>query len=560
MCVIRFVELKRFAHRTGFELKTNLPTLSFSAIFTRAKSSLWWANGLSSQSSTLSSLEVAILDRNSEYLGVSTLQLMENAGRSVADEISLRFGSRTRVAIFAGTGRNGGDGMAAARHLSSRGFKVLFRLVGSEKSIRDASVISNWEALKAMSTSVKIATCPDSSLVSSVDSDVVVDALLGTGVHGKLRQPYLRAVQVINSSAGFKISVDVPSGIDSDTGEVLGDAVRANLTITLHAPKRGFSRAKRYCGEVKVASIGIPPEASVIAGPGDVEAVSTRRKVDAHKGQFGRLLVIGGSEIFTGAPALVAVAAYRTGVDLVNVATPEVATQTIAAFSPSIITLKLPGSFFSSSHLKLLKKQFNLATAIVVGPGLGLSNEAVRAVRRIVDLCIRFRKPTLIDADGLKALGVVRRKVLNEMIVITPHAGEFESVSGKTPSRDLETRIEEVRGFASKSGAVTLLKGHTDIISDGTRVKLNNTGNPGMTVGGTGDVLAGIVAGLMAQGIEPYRAAVAGAFVNGAAGDFAEERFGHHIIPTDLVDFIPGIMNDPMSHKAIFDSRIRNNV
>jgi len=511
---------------------------------------------LSSQDLALTSLDVAILDKNSEYLGVSTLQLMENAGRSVADEIALRFGVGTSVVIFAGTGRNGGDGMVAARHLSSRGFKVSFKLIGNERSFHDPSVLSNWKILQAMSTSVKITSCQDSSMISSVNSDVVVDALLGTGIHGKLRQPYLRAVQVINNSAGFKIAVDVPTGIDSDTGEVLGEAVRAKLTITLHALKKGFSKAKQYCGEVKVANIGIPPEAAIYAGPGDVEAISRGRKMDAHKGQFGRLLVIGGNEMFSGAPTLVALAAYRTGVDLVNVAAPEIAAQSIASFSPSIITLKLPGINLSSSHLKLLNAQFDKASAIVIGPGLGLARETLNATRKIVNLGVHLKKPMLIDADGLKALGLVKKEIFNKSVVITPHAGEFESVSGKNPALDLKARVEEVRTFASTSGAVTLLKGHTDVVSDGDRVKLNNTGNPGMTVGGTGDVLAGVVAGLMAQGIEPYRAAVAGAFINGAAGDFAKERMGFHLTPTDLIEYIPRIMNDPMCHKFIMDNRI----
>jgi NAD(P)H-hydrate epimerase len=203
-----------------------------------------------------------------------------------------------------------------------------------------------------------------------------------------------------------------------------------------------------------------------------------------------------------------------------------------------------------------LNAQFDKASAIVIGPGLGLARETLNATRKIVNLGVHLKKPMLIDADGLKALGLVKKEIFNKSVVITPHAGEFESVSGKNPALDLKARVEEVRTFASTSGAVTLLKGHTDVVSDGDRVKLNNTGNPGMTVGGTGDVLAGVVAGLMAQGIEPYRAAVAGAFINGAAGDFAKERMGFHLTPTDLIEYIPRIMNDPMCHKFIMDNRI----
>lgn len=500
------------------------------------------------------------MDKNSEYLGVSTLQLMENAGKSVADEINHLFGSGTTVTIFAGTGRNGGDGMVAARHLSGRGFKITFRLIGSEQSIRDISTLSNWKVLKAMSPSVNVTSHQDSTTISNIDSEVVVDAMLGTGVHGRLRQPYLRAVQVVNSNPGFKIAIDVPTGIDSDTGEILGEAVRANLTVTLHALKKGFRKAKQYCGEIKVADIGIPTEAATYAGPGDVEAISIHRKPDAHKGQFGRLLVVGGNEMFSGAPTLVALAAYRTGVDLVIVAAPEIAAQTIAASSPSIITLKLPGSNLSTSHLNLLHEQIEKASAIAIGPGLGSAKETAKAVNKIVDHGICSKTPILIDADGLKALGVIKRRLFNESIVLTPHASEFESVSGKPTSHELKARIHDVREFASKSGAVTLLKGHTDIISDGARVKLNRTGNPGMTVGGTGDVLAGVVAGLLAQRIETFRAAVAGAFVNGACGDLAEEQSGFHLTPTDLIEFIPKVMNEPICHKAIFDKRIGNKV
>jgi len=501
-----------------------------------------------------------ILDVNSEYLGVSTLQLMENAGRSIADEIGVRFGRGSSVVIYGGTGRNGGDGMVAARHLASREFKVTYRLVGEESAISDQATATNWRVLRAMSSTVRIEQLRDSSALSESDSDILVDALLGTGVRGKLRQPIMRAVEVINASRGFKVAVDVPTGIDSDTGEILGQAVRANLTVTLHSMKKGFLKAKKFCGEVKVADIGIPPEAAIFAGPGDVNAVVVRRSPEAHKGEFGRLLVIGGSEVYSGAPTLVALAAYRTGADLVFVAAPEKAALAISSASPNLITLKLPGQNLAGSQVGLLREYLEKASAVVVGPGLGLNRQTVLAVRKIVALAIQRRKPLLLDADGLNALGLIRKRMFDGSVVVTPHAGEFQVISGKAPSRDSKTRLDEVREFASACGAVVLLKGHTDLISDGVRVKLNNTGNPGMTVGGTGDVLSGIVAGLMAQGVDGFRAAVAGAFINGAAGDFAEERFGYHLTPTDLLEHIPKIMNDPMCHKAILEKKLISGV
>lgn len=507
--------------------------------------------------SALTSLETMILDKNSEYLGVSTLQLMENAGRSIADEITARFGKGSGVTIYGGAGKNGGDGMVAARHLAGRGFKITYRLVGEESSISDPAALHNWRALKAMSSTVKIEEYHDSSSLSEANFDVIVDALLGTGVRGKLRQPILRAVQVINASGGFKLAVDLPTGIDSDSGDVLGEAVRANLTVTLHSMKKGMSKAKKFCGEIKVADIGIPPEAAIFAGPGDVDAVITRRSPEAHKGEYGRLLVVGGSEIFTGAPTLVAMAAYRTGTDLVFVAAPEKAAQAISSMSPDLITIKLPDGNFGLNHVRLLREHLEKASAVAIGPGLGLNKQTISAVRKIVTLAIQRRKPLLLDADGLKALGIVKKKMFDGTTVVTPHGGEFEAISGKSPSRDLKLRSDEVKEFASRSGAVVLLKGHIDIVSDGLRLKLNRTGNPGMTVGGTGDVLSGIVAGLMAQGVEAFRAAVAGAFVNGAAGDLAEEKLGDHLTPTDLLEHIPTIMKGPMCHRSIFQKRLQ---
>jgi NAD(P)H-hydrate epimerase len=224
--------------------------------------------------------------------------------------------------------------------------------------------------------------------------------------------------------------------------------------------------------------------------------------------------------------------------------------------SPNLITIKLPGDNFALAHVRLLREHLEKASAIAIGPGLGLNKQTVSAVRKIVALAIQRRKSLLLDADGLKALGVIRKRMFDGTTVVTPHSGEFQAIAGKAPSRDLKLRSDEVKEFASRSGSVVLLKGRLDIISDGARVKLNGTGNPGMTVGGTGDVLSGIVAGLMAQGVEAFRAAVAGAFINGAAGDLAEEKLDYHLTPTDLLEYIPIMMNDPMCHKTILQRRV----
>jgi len=482
---------------------------------------------------------------------------MENAGRSVADLISNRFGTNSWVIVYSGTGRNGGDGMVVARHLAGRKFRVALRLVGNSSSITDPIVRQNWVAVKLMSTSMKIEECRDSSLLTKSKSDVLIDAVLGTGAKGKLRQPILRAVQAMNESSGFKVAVDVPTGIDSDTGEVLGDAVHANLTVTFNGIKPGMTKAARFCGEVAVVDIGLPPEAYSNVGPGDVDAVRIHRPRTAHKGDYGRLLIIGGSETFSGAPALVAFAAYRTGTDLVFIAAPDKTAQAISSMSPNLITLKLPGENLEPRHVQFLRGNIEEATAIAIGPGLGRSSKTITAARQVVSIVQEMKKPLVVDADAINALGPVRKRIFGGSTVVTPHAGEFKVIAGKAPSKDMETRSNEVRSMAVKSGGVLLLKGDTDVISDGERVKVNRTGNPGMTVGGTGDVLSGIISGLLAQGIGAFRAAVAGAFISGAAGDLAAEEFGYHLTPTDILDRIPKVMDDPMCHKDIYQKRLR---
>lgn len=497
------------------------------------------------QERMITSTESKILDMNCEYLGVSTEQLMENAGRAVSDEIIARFGRGSTVVVFGGTGRNGGDGMVAARHLANSGFRVTYLLVGRESDIQDASVQRNWKILTSMSRTLTSKAISDSSLIGTVKCEVAVDALLGTGARGTVRPPVLHAIRALNSLKCFKIAVDIPSGLDSDTGEVLGEAVKANLTVTLHATKTGIAKASNYCGEVKVVDIGIPQEAELYAGPGNVAAVTKPRPFESHKGEFGRLLTVGGSETFTGAPALVALAALRTGVDLSVVAASEAAKEAISSFSPNLIVVKLKGEHLNPRNIQQITEQIKLADAVVLGPGLGTHQQTVQAVRKLLRILADHKKPVLLDADALKALGRVKGS-LGLPAVLTPHAGEFEFIAGKKPPLNFDERIEEVRKIATVAEATVLLKGNVDIISNGTRSKLNRTGNPAMTVGGTGDVLSGIAGGLLAQGFGAFESAVAAAFINGLAGDIAFRSYGNHIVATDLIDLIPKIKKDPL--------------
>ena len=480
---------------------------------------------------------------------------MENAGKSVAEEISSRFQpQKTRVAVFCGLGGNGGDGLVTARHLLNRGFQIEVIIAGKAEEITDDEARSNWNALQSLKCQVAIHEVYDSSLIPDIRADVTVDSLLGIGLKGTPRPPIQQLISKINAMKTFCIAVDVPTGIDSDSGEALAEAVEADLTVTFHKSKPGLERAKKYAGEIAVRDIGLPHEFERFSGPGDVQIVVKPRLPEAHKGDFGRLLVIGGSETFSGAPALVALAAYRTGADLVHVGAPVKTAYSVSSMSPDLITIKLDGDHINPRNTAALESYLEKSTAVAVGPGLGLHRETVEFVKEIIKRVEKKKIPLLLDADGLKAFAEFKHKAKSPM-VFTPHAGEYKILTGREVPQGLVDRVDEVQKTADEFGAVILLKGHTDVISDGKRVKLNFTGNPGMTVGGTGDVLSGIVAAFLAQSVDPFEAAVAGAFVNGAAGDFVACEKGFHMTSTDLLDWIPRVIDDPMSHMKVRRTR-----
>jgi NAD(P)H-hydrate epimerase len=498
----------------------------------------------------ISSREMRALEANAEYFGLSLLQLMELAGRNVAQEVISRFSNDKKVVVFCGLGGNGGDGFVAARHLLASGFNVSVVLVGRGRDISHDAAMKNYMVLQSLQSKIPLIEVTDSSTIPNLKTDIIIDALLGTGTKGKLKAPINQVVDHINSLGGFKIAVDVPTGIDSDTGDVLGNAVRADLTVTFHRAKKGLEKTKKYAGEIVIGDIGLPSVFEQFAGPGDVLLATKPRSPTAHKGDFGRLLVIGGSEVYSGAPTLVTFAAMRTGVDLVYLATPQKNAYEISSMSPDLITIKLDGNNLKPSNMETLKPYIGMVDAVAMGPGMGLDGGTQDFVKAFIDEVEKAGKPLLLDADGLKTFAKFKRP-LEVPLVLTPHAGEYTILTGETLPENQKERVAMIQKTAKKLGAVILVKGEVDIICDSERSKLNFTGNPGMTVGGTGDVLSGVVGGLMAQHVDPFEAAVAGAFVNGAAGDFVADEIGYHMVATDMVEWIPRLMEDPMSHLKV---------
>lgn len=465
--------------------------------------------------SLITAEEMKALDINCKYFGLLPLQLMENAGAALADEV-MKMASGKRIAIVAGRGNNGGDAFAAARHL--RGFVTTIYLIGRSRDISTEEARRNWKILERLGFSlIEIEDADDMPLR---ECDLILDAIFGTGVRGPIRGIEAKAIDAINSSSRPIISVDVPSGLGTNK------TVKPDLTITFHKPKPGIP------GTMRVADIGIPSEAEFLVGPGDLWLIG-KRSHDAHKGDSGRILVIGGGP-YTGAPALTAMAALRAGADIATVATPKRASGIISSYSPNLIVRELSEDHLSPSDLDLLKDLIPKHDVVVMGMGLGRHSETKEALSEIIPLC----KKAVIDADALQPDLPLKG-------IVTPHAGEFMRISGMKLPQAHETyykeRIEPVKDYAKEKGLVVLLKGKVDLITDGETVRGNTTGNPGMTVGGTGDVLAGVTAAFYAR-TSAMRAATAAAFVNGLAGDlvYVEKDFG--MVATDVIDKIPQAM------------------
>lgn len=497
--------------------------------------------------------DIQAIDINCEYLGVKRLMLMENAGAEVSRIILEKLKPKGDITIVAGVGNKGGDGFAAARHLAGRCGNITVILVGRPENIRSREAKANWEIIEKMNASIKTIIIEDLSQITSISdllikSEIIIDALLGTGIKGMVKPPASEIIRMINDAKenGVKIvSIDVPSGIDPNSGIPLGIAVKADITITHHKPKIGLTikEAAEYTGEIIISNIGVPPEAELFTGPGDVIISVKRRREIAHKGDFGRIIVIGGSIEYTGAPALTALAALRTGADIAIVIAPSKIANVIRSFSPNLIVREYEGEYLNKKGLKIIEEEIEKSDAIAIGPGLSSNQEVLDNVIEVLKIIAERGKNLVIDADALKAYARNPSITKGAKTIITPHVGEFKIVTGITlPSEEGEgwkNRIPIVLEQARKLETTILLKSHYDIISNGVKVKVNRTGNPGMTVGGTGDVLTGVTVTFMAWTNNTFRSASAAAFINGLAGDIAVAEKGYHITATDVIDKIP---------------------
>lgn len=506
--------------------------------------------------------EMRNLDRTAinDY-GIPGLVLMENAGLAVVKAVREKLGGvgDKVVTIFAGKGNNGGDGLVAARHLHNSGAEVKVLLLAEPGEITgDAAVnLSIWNKMGQKVYPVLRGDDFNAVRLFLVKTDLIIDAIYGTGFKGAVREPVGRILEAINASGKPVVAVDIPSGLEADTGKVSGPCIRATVTVTFALPKLGllFEPGAGYVGELKVADISIPaatyesqdlkrnlPEKQMVAN------WLPYRPNASHKGDYGRVLLIAGSSGLTGAACLAAEASARSGAGLITLAVPEGLHGIVETKLTEVMTVPLPQTdrqTISLDALTLINGILERADVLALGPGLSTHPETVELVRRLLP---SLRIPCVLDADGLNALAGHTDifKKMQAPVIITPHPGEMSRLTGMPVSKIQEDRLATAEKFASAWGAVVVLKGvPTLVCSPDGETYVNPTGNPGMASGGSGDVLTGIIAGFLAQGMNPVTACAAGVYLHGMAGDLAAVHKGMMgMLAGDILAALPDAISD----------------
>jgi NAD(P)H-hydrate epimerase len=500
-------------------------------------------------------------ERTEREFHVSADTLMDNAGRAVAETLMRLYpglGSRPPM-ILCGKGNNGGDGIAAARHLLASGVSARVALLAPRDAVKGPAAL---HLARAEEAGVLVEEAAGDQAWQAVaasmrEAGVLVDAILGTGLAGPARGPAARAIAAINAAGVPVVSVDVPSGLSADTGALIGPAVRADHTVALACPKMAhvFDPAAGLSGQLHVVDIGIPFEAVQaeqvalnLLTEQEVAAILPPRESDSHKGDYGRLLVVAGSRGKSGAAALVCRAALRSGAGLVTAATSRSAQPILAGHLAEMMTEALEETeqgAIARAAAPALAALERACDVMVIGPGLTAGQETASLVR---DLVATAQVPVVLDADGLNAYAGRSGELEAQVpLVVTPHPGEMArllSPPGGQPvgaAQVQEDRIGVARTLATRRSCYVILKGHRTVIADPEGdVWINTTGNPGMASGGTGDALTGIVAALLAQGISPLESCALAVYVHGLAGDLAAADIGEtSLMAGDLIDYLP---------------------
>jgi len=492
------------------------------------------------------------IDRaTSERFGVPSLTLMENAGAAVADYVLAHHAAAERVAVFCGKGNNGGDGFVAARRLHERGKKVQVILLADPGELRgDAAVM--FGKLPSPALTVHSGEELRSERIRlALEADLYVDAILGTGFKPPVSGLYADAIAIMNASQVPVIAVDIPSGANADAmGPQAGTIARADAVVTFTAPRPAHVFGLLTTGPSVVADIGSPEEA--IASSLQLKLITARdispligpRPAESNKGSYGHVLVVGGSLGKAGAAAMAGMSAMRAGAGLSTVATAKSVLPTVAAFHPELMTEPLPetdAGTISASALDRIAELVKGKNVLAIGPGISRNPQTAELVRSLI---ATLPIPMVVDADGLNAFEGRTNELKGEgrTLVITPHPGEMARLAGCTVADVQKDRLGVARKFAREHQLIVVLKGHrTLVVQPDAEAWVNTTGNPGMATGGTGDILTGMVAGMMVQHPkQAFEAVLAAVHLHGLAGDVMRESMGEHsLVATDLLRGLP---------------------
>ncbi|MTI80947.1 MAG: NAD(P)H-hydrate dehydratase [Firmicutes bacterium] len=488
--------------------------------------------------------------------GIPGVVLMENAGIRVVDAVCRQLNGDVRgkvITVFAGKGNNGGDGLVVARHLLNMGADVRVLMVTDPTNLTgDAKVNFNiWKKMGQKVYPIHQANGINLVKVSLLNTNLIVDAMFGTGFKGVVNEKLGRIIQLINNNGAPVVAVDIPSGLEADTGNIGGDCVHADATITFGLPKLGMvlETGASVCGEVEVVDISLPKpllnDHSSKRWLIDDQLVSqwlSRRRNDTHKGDYGRVLIVAGSLGMGGAAILTAEACLRAGAGMVTMAIPEPLHDAVAGRVPEAMTLPLPhiNGVLSSEALDKILAKLESVDVLAVGPGLSQSSETIQLVQKLLP---QVKIPLVVDADGLNALAK-DASILGNItapMVLTPHPGEMARLVQVPISEVQQNRISLVQQCADTWGHTVLLKGPRTLVAyPGGQLYINPTGNPGMATAGSGDVLTGIISGLAAQGMEIKTAAVVGAYLHGLAGDLACKNLGERsLMAGEIINHFP---------------------
>ncbi len=491
-----------------------------------------------------------------ETYGIPGVVLMENAGAQVVRILWQEYPhlQARRVAILCGRGNNGGDGFVIARYLYTKGVSVQVFVMGELGGIH-GDARTHLDMLQRVGVTPETVTTTESARMVGTrlaDYDLLIDALLGTGLKAEVSGTFQHIIAAMNASGKTIIAVDIPSGLSADVGTLLGEHVRADLTITMALPKRGLLLypAAEHVGRLVVVDIGFPTmlreHAAVRCHVLEAEAVAAqlhKRAADTHKGTYGHVLTVAGSPGKTGAGALASLAALRTGAGLVSFAVPHTLNAAMEAKLTEVMTIPLPESepgILGLEAVKRLMEWLEGKSALILGPGLGTHPETLRCVQEVLR---QVHIPTVLDADGLNALAVDPDSIgdIRAPLVLTPHPGELARLRRTTTAMIQADRLAAAQDTARAYNAVVVLKGaHTVIAEPEGTLYINVTGNPGMATAGSGDVLSGMIGTLLGQGYPPSMAAWIAVYTHGLAGDLAATALGERaLMAGDLVGALP---------------------